>query len=297
MNIVAHADDDLLFLSPDLIKSIQAGEYVRTVFVTAADDNNPPSYWLGRESGIREAYAQMAGVANKWSTAGVILNNHSIQLSTLIAQPKISIMFMRLPDGNSDGTGFKNDHFESLQKLWQGDIYTVRTVDGKNTYGSQDLTNTLTAVMENFRPYEIRTQDFAGLYGDGDHSDHHTVAYYTRLASRDYSMPHILIGYEDYTTFKKLPNVLSADYSLKYATFLTYARHDKAICDQGDICQQEQRSFKDWTARQYKIGTESIRCAGDTDLVRPYQKTRKFYDTFVQQYFERPLEPTAVSCR
>src|ERR1700694_2302046 len=37
LNIVAHEDDDLLFLSPDLLHAIQAGRAVRTVFVTAGD--------------------------------------------------------------------------------------------------------------------------------------------------------------------------------------------------------------------------------------------------------------------
>src|SRR5215475_11483965 len=37
MNIVAHEDDDLLFLSPDLIHDIQSGRCVRTIFVTAGD--------------------------------------------------------------------------------------------------------------------------------------------------------------------------------------------------------------------------------------------------------------------
>ena len=32
LNIVAHQDDDLLFLSPDLLHNIQAGRCVRTVY-------------------------------------------------------------------------------------------------------------------------------------------------------------------------------------------------------------------------------------------------------------------------
>ena len=38
LNVVAHEDDDLLFLSPDLLHVIQAGGSVRTIFVTAGDD-------------------------------------------------------------------------------------------------------------------------------------------------------------------------------------------------------------------------------------------------------------------
>src|SRR6266568_9517618 len=35
MNIVAHEDDDILFLSPRLLHDIDAGRCVRTVFITA----------------------------------------------------------------------------------------------------------------------------------------------------------------------------------------------------------------------------------------------------------------------
>src|SRR5205085_11614279 len=40
MNIVAHQDDDLLFLSPDLLHDVQSARCVRTVFVTAGDADN-----------------------------------------------------------------------------------------------------------------------------------------------------------------------------------------------------------------------------------------------------------------
>ncbi len=73
LNIVAHEDDDLLFLSPDLLHAIQSGRTVRTIIVTAGDAGDGASYWQSRESGSMAAYAQMSGVANSWtqSDAGV----------------------------------------------------------------------------------------------------------------------------------------------------------------------------------------------------------------------------------
>ncbi len=35
LTIVAHPDDDLLFLNPDILRDIEAGRCARTVFVTA----------------------------------------------------------------------------------------------------------------------------------------------------------------------------------------------------------------------------------------------------------------------
>src|SRR4051812_27265299 len=68
MNIVAHEDDDLLFLSPDLIHDVQAGRCVRTVFVTAGAFPGATDYGGQREAGSRAANALMAGVANSWTT-------------------------------------------------------------------------------------------------------------------------------------------------------------------------------------------------------------------------------------
>ena len=63
LNIVAHLDDDLLFLNPDMLHNIQAGRCVRTVYLSASDDGRDASYWQGREVGEKAAYAQMSGVA------------------------------------------------------------------------------------------------------------------------------------------------------------------------------------------------------------------------------------------
>ena len=59
MNIVAHEDDDLLFLSPALLRDVRRGRCVRTVFVTAGDASERVGgtadqrsvYWHAREVG------------------------------------------------------------------------------------------------------------------------------------------------------------------------------------------------------------------------------------------------------
>src|SRR6266852_3026889 len=67
LNIVAHQDDDLLFLSPHLLHDVQAGRCVRTVFVTAGDGGGGAGYWQTRENGPKAAYAEMNGVPNSWT--------------------------------------------------------------------------------------------------------------------------------------------------------------------------------------------------------------------------------------
>ena len=107
MQIVAHEDDDLLFLSPDLLHDVQSGRCVRTVVVTAGDAARGTAYWQARESGSRAAYARMAGVPDVWTTTDAGVAGHPIPLLTLAGDPRVSLAFMRLPDGNRRGTGMQ----------------------------------------------------------------------------------------------------------------------------------------------------------------------------------------------
>src|SRR5579862_2763584 len=46
LNIVAHQDDDLLFMNPDTQKDINEGHCIRTIYITAGDSGAGSYYWL-----------------------------------------------------------------------------------------------------------------------------------------------------------------------------------------------------------------------------------------------------------
>ena len=224
MVVVAHQDDSLLFLSPDLLHDIQAGDCVTTVYLTAGDDGYGTAYWQAREAGENAGYANMAGVADNWSQGVTSAAGHSIVTDTLQGAPNIKQLFLRLPDGNTDGSGFAADNYESLLKLWTGVIGTIHPVDGSPGYTAQGLVNTLTSLMNTFQPSIIRTQDYAGYVGDDDHADHHVTAYFTRAASQHYTTPHTLIGYLGYDGQYRAQNVSGADLTAKTNAFNAYAQ-------------------------------------------------------------------------
>ena len=86
-------------------------------------------------AGCREAaYAEMAGVANTWTQSDAGVAGHPMPVMTLSADPNLSLVFMRLPDGNVDGSGFAAQNFESLQKLYTGAVSQMTTVDGSSSY-------------------------------------------------------------------------------------------------------------------------------------------------------------------
>jgi hypothetical protein len=133
MNIVAHEDDDFLFINPDLVNQISAGVSLVTVYVTAGEANgdsrcgptegtNPGSqdeHANERQRAVRAAYAQMtnpswtaAQADNAAWTRELIVPDpevawpHTVERYTLVSNPGIRLIFMNLRE---DGDGDKYD--------------------------------------------------------------------------------------------------------------------------------------------------------------------------------------------
>ncbi|MBP1819437.1 PIG-L family deacetylase [Mycobacterium sp. OAE908] len=256
--IVAHEDDTLLFQSPSLLHDMQSRDsVVTTVYVTAGDDGQEQAYWTGREAAVNSAYAYMAGVPDKWIEGVTNAAGHDIVTYTLSGAPDVRQLFIRLPDGNLDGSGFHRYGEESLQKLWTTQISTMHPVDGSQPYTSQDLTATLTALMAAIQPDIVRVQDYIGTFGDRDHSDHHASAYYARAAHQKYTRQHEFLGYQDYPTQDLPANVSGADLVAKRYAFYAYAQHDSAVCGSTAACAGSE--YESWLRREYLVQSEANR--------------------------------------
>src|SRR5262245_7619445 len=227
MNIVAHEDDDLLFLSPDLIHDIQSGRCVRTVFVTAGDANLGLRYSNRRAKGARSAYARMAHVPSAWTISDAFISGHAIPIYTLRSHSKISLVFLKLPDGNFDGDGFSKNNYKSLRKLLAGTIWHIRAIDGSNRFTKAGLQSTLLELIKDYRPDKLRTQDTSS--GALGHSDHRAVASLVERAHMRYNAPHTFISYIDYIDFFYPPNIFGADFVTKKKAFSAYAAYDRKI--------------------------------------------------------------------
>ena len=263
VNVVAHEDDDLLFLAPDLYTDLRAGRRVRTIFVTAGDAGKGSTYWQRREEGARAAYAQMLGVANSWRFGNVSIAGHRIRLVTLARRPAVSLVFMRLPSGSPKGTGYARNGNESLQKLWTGAISRLHAVDGSTSYTKASLQETVTGLMASVRPDAIHTQDYQGSYGDGDHSDHHTVGYVTRAASARLANPHVLVAYQGYGISNRPSNLSAGQTRIKQNAFLAYSAYDSETCKTLETCRKRYaRKYYAWFSRQYTTARSSRTALG-----------------------------------
>jgi hypothetical protein len=283
--VVAHEDDDLLFMNPDIRSEILAGGTVRVVYVTAADSGRTDGYWQHREEGILAAYPRLLGVSDSWIEADLDVLGKPVKVRTLVARPTVSVAFLRLPNGSPSGAGNPSQGFASIEKLWIGMIPSMTTVDDAGTYSRQDLVDVLAALMEQFEAASVVTLDSSGLYASrrdggvgtdfvGEHSDHVFSAFFAYKAQQQISREHGLRMYRAYDIGGEPANVSTADHQIKWDAFCAYAEYDMCLGKSGsDLskCLDDQAAglYGSWSWRQYsfaKIASGSGQIKGASGL-------------------------------
>ncbi|HWO68489.1 MAG TPA: PIG-L family deacetylase, partial [Umezawaea sp.] len=148
LQVVAHQDDDLLFMNPDVRDDVRAERAVVTVFLTAGEAaaSDPAEYMAGRQAGARSAYAAMADVPDDWIGESLRIDaDHAVEQYSLRARPSVKLIFVNLPE---DGTRTARGGRHALRRLWadQNESVRISTVQPR---GSQ------TAKASTYRRYEV----------------------------------------------------------------------------------------------------------------------------------------------
>jgi LmbE family N-acetylglucosaminyl deacetylase len=253
LSFIAHIDDDLLFMNPSIWRAITGGMCVRTVAITAGDAGagpQNPSYWEGREAGQRAAYANMIGVANSsWTFGDAGVAGRSILMATNTANPKVSLVLMRLPDGNVGGGGYNSTGYGTLLKLWNGKTTSLSALDGTSTYTRDELQATLQEIMSNFAATEIKALNYVD--GTGDHTDHFTSARFVQAATVSVGLSARLSGYIAYPGARLPVDVSGAELTAKESAWYTYAPFDSHVCRTPESCAKSPISA--WLKREYTV--------------------------------------------
>ena len=255
VNIVAHQDDDLLFMNPDLSHSINDGNCIRTIYITAGDAGLGKLYWLQRERGSENAYDYMLQLPNDiWVYRTIKLSDHSY---VTIANPrknhKVYLVFFRLPDGNLNGNGFLAENHESLAKLESGKINLIHSVDGQSFYTSNDLIVALQDLLQIFQPTEIHTMATYNLNLQyPDHSDHLAAGRYTEKAYQQTANLTVPLRFYYGYPIRSLPsNINSDDLSIKTAVFLAYTKYAQDTGCNTSVSCLRLNTYGSYLRRQY----------------------------------------------
>jgi LmbE family N-acetylglucosaminyl deacetylase len=250
LRILAHQDDDLLFQSRSLLKDVDDRSPMVTRYVTAGDDDDDEGYWRAREAGIRAAYAALVGVGDVWLDSTRDIDGVPVAQATLAAAPRVRLLFLRLPDGGVDGQGGERSGNSSLQRLWEGEIPSLTAVDGSATLTLAGLNGLLGSLVASVRPTRILTLDHTGGFDDGDHSDHHVVAYLAERAHASAPSGVSFTGFRGYPIRELPANLSAAEVLVKETAFFVYAQSDYKTCASVRECRIQPEAL--WLRREYE---------------------------------------------
>ncbi|QDQ88069.1 PIG-L family deacetylase [Alcaligenaceae bacterium SJ-26] len=258
--IVAHMDDDLLFMNPDIDATLAAGGCVRTLYMTASERNDGAPYMRSRESGVRAAYARMAGTQDNWSMQLETVAGRPFVSFTLDPDPRIQLWHMRLTDP------WLGKGWGSLTPLSQAESVPGQSVATlalpPSIYTRQGLVDTLAQLIREYAPTVIRHMDdsvaipYARLCwrcNGHDHPDHISSARLTREASLLAPGPYARIGYVNYPTQERQVNLADSETARKTDIFRRYAWQDNRYCPTGRDCNSPAGPTAAWVARIYYV--------------------------------------------
>jgi LmbE family N-acetylglucosaminyl deacetylase len=256
LQVVAHEDDDLFFMNPDIDRAIASGAPTVTVYLTAGqgtgDGRTPAERARNRQRGVQNAYAAMAGVydsddrsQDEWDGAPWWVGGKIVERYTLRARSNIQLVFVNLPDG-------------ALADLYAGRPQgTIVPVDQHNvavaqSYQRSDVVAVLRAIIRALRPTVLRTQDAdpdRRRQFRPDHTDHVAAAQFCREAAAGYNSPYYAVSYRNYNIIDAPPN-LGINASRRKVAFLRqYARYDARV---RNLMVSHSSDESAWVARMYR---------------------------------------------
>ncbi|MFG2985898.1 PIG-L family deacetylase [Streptomyces sp. NPDC048258] len=259
LQVVAHPDDDLFFMNPDLSRSISTGVKVATVYLTSGESDgrneahsphledparpaDHAAYAEARQNGIRAAYAQMAtgDRTSAWQRKSVpTVGGGSAEVDVLVARPEVNLVWMQLREARS----ISDDNPDSLRGLWDGKVPALGAQLTSGTpvkpwfsYTKEQAVEAIADVFAMYRPTTIRTQDPTPGRSQGggafhDHQDHMYGARFVQAAAERYAKstdrPHFSI--QNYVSYpnSSLPPTLDPQAAEEKLGYLkTYAWTD-----------------------------------------------------------------------
>jgi LmbE family N-acetylglucosaminyl deacetylase len=256
LTIVAHQDDDLLFMQPDLYLAARRGAGVTNVYVTAGNAHGGVEISDARDLGLLSAYAAVAGAdAGSWDCGWISVAGHDLEHCRLAAA-RLSLVFLDYPDGGKDGSVP-----DGLLALWEGHVASARTIARRQTtYDRAGLISVLAEIIRITAPGELRTLEVSSTHGD-DHPDHTIVGALAVLAiARSSSAPE-LVSYRGYNIVDEPDNTNPVLFARNLGVLAYYeaCANDCAPC--GAACPSDgvPQYHRNWMGRRYAIGMRTAR--------------------------------------
>ena len=229
--VSAHQDDWQLFMNPNAFNSVKnSNNKVVFIHTTAGDAGvgmGNDNFYLAREKGSLRAIRFMSSAFNSGVGSGTNMNETKVTINGHTILKYIDgntvAYFLRLPDGNFDGSGYALHDYKSLEKLYNGSISNISAIDSSTTYNSlADLQETLRSIVvlesANLKNVKFNLADDDSSINPKDHSDHLNSS----LIMQDIAntIGDITINlYTDYSISSKAQNLFGRDYRISAGTW------------------------------------------------------------------------------
>lgn len=229
-----HQDDWQLFMTPAAFHDVR-DETARCVFVhmTAGDaglglgngGRRHPLY-RARENGSESAIRFMADAGGPLpEQPGIDTRRYGEHAVRRVGYRNTVALFLRLPDGSPEGTGYAATGYQSLKRLAEATIGTMIAVDGSASYrGWPDLVAMLRALIaaesDGLVP-DLHVPESDAALNPGDHSDHLFTARAVLEAVKD--MPARIVHHVGYASAEQPENLTPAARDLKCAVYAVTA--------------------------------------------------------------------------
>jgi hypothetical protein len=267
----AHEDDWQLFMNPSAFEDV-INPATKTVFIhmTAGDAGFGMSkrgrkhpFYLARENGAESAIRFMADaddIPAARSVTHMSFNGHPIYR---VGYRNTVSYFLRVPDGNPQGSGYPGTGFQSLKRLADAENSRLAAIDGSTVYsGWSDLVSTVRKIMdfERGRAPNVRLNvaEIDARTNPNDHSDHLMTAMAALDAVSDLACVQRLY-YVDYAS-SGLPENLNAQQRDMESSVFAVTLAGVLALDHGTSWHHYDKSF---VGRNYfRVEQSTGRCDG-----------------------------------
>ncbi|MBL0214252.1 MAG: PIG-L family deacetylase [Myxococcales bacterium] len=247
--LVAHPDDEMIFMQPQLLDALHAGS-VTTVYATTAGPDGVDHHLF---EAAKTAYGAIVG-SSAWDCGSLDLEVAVVEHCRLSDRP-VSLINLDLADG-----GLPGDRRDSLLHLVDGTVASL-PVHGPRG-GRIDLEGVIelfSRLLEATAPRALHTLELAGTHGR-DHSSHMFVASFALWAAARVRFAGEIAWHRGYNVDVEAPT-LAGDALAAAATMLGYYEACADGCGTcGASCPTLIPAHETWLGRQY--GVTRVREAG-----------------------------------
>ncbi len=255
--VTPHPDDWQLFMNPNAYHAVSdSNQHVIFLHLTSGDAGHGMEYndfTRAREEGSKRALRFLLKAAfprenfDQTITDTVeIINDFKIET---FSYHNIKAYFLRLPDGNYDGSGYERHNQESIKKIVSGEKLTINTIDGINTYTLDDLISTINRIIptpNELNPLSVHIAETDSEINPDDHSDHISTAELVKLVLTE-KKPYRLFEYIEYHSNSMPMNVFPDEYQVSVAT---WGATISGVSDFGHYSTWDE-THNSWLGRQY----------------------------------------------